>query len=132
MTALAASRKIGVETAQPSTVDRKDRGRSVSAPNARRGASEVCRETILGGRRPDRRADETDFNDLDWLARQLDRYWPGRRLEIFVEEFGWNTEHETSGWLYVFSRKKQAAQFKGAPRRRKASAHQHDVLVQAL
>jgi hypothetical protein len=55
------------------------------------------------------RAGRVDFNDLDWLARQLDRYWPGRRLQIFVEEFGWNTEHEASGWLYVVSRQKQAA-----------------------
>jgi hypothetical protein len=51
-----------------------------------------------------------DLNDLDWLARQLDRYWPRQRLQLFVEEFGWNTEHEASGWLYVVSREEQAAQ----------------------
>jgi hypothetical protein len=51
-----------------------------------------------------------DFNDLDWLARQLDHYWPGRSLRLFVEEFGWNTEHEASGWLYYVSREKQAAE----------------------
>jgi hypothetical protein len=50
-----------------------------------------------------------DFNDLDWLAHNLDRYWPGRRLQIFIEEFGWNTEHEASGWPYFVSRKRQAA-----------------------
>jgi hypothetical protein len=55
------------------------------------------------------RAGRVDFNDLDWLVRQLDRYWPGRRLQLFIEEFGWNTEHEASGWLYVVSRRKQAA-----------------------
>jgi hypothetical protein len=49
-----------------------------------------------------------DFNDLDWLLRQLDRYWPRRRLQLFIEEFGWNTEHEARGWLYVVSRKVQA------------------------
>jgi hypothetical protein len=55
------------------------------------------------------RAGRIDFNDLDWLVRQLDRYWPKRRLQLFIEEFGWNTEHEASGWLYVVSRKRQAA-----------------------
>jgi hypothetical protein len=50
-----------------------------------------------------------DFNDLDWLIRQLDRYWPRRRLQLFIEEFGWNTEHAARGWLYVVSRTKQAA-----------------------
>jgi hypothetical protein len=50
-----------------------------------------------------------DFNDLDWLTRTLDRYWPRRRLQLFIEEFGWNTEHEATGWLYVVSREKQAA-----------------------
>jgi hypothetical protein len=54
------------------------------------------------------RPGRVDFNDLDWLLRQLDRYWPGRRLQIFIEEFGWNTEHEASGWLYYVSRQKQA------------------------
>ncbi len=50
-----------------------------------------------------------DFNDLDWLAQQLDRYWPKRHLQLFVDEFGWNTEHEALGWFYVVSRPKQSA-----------------------
>ena len=50
-----------------------------------------------------------DFDDLDWLGRRLDRLWPGRHLKIFVDEFGWNTEHEALGWLYYVPRKKQAA-----------------------
>jgi hypothetical protein len=50
-----------------------------------------------------------DFDDLDWLARRLDRLWPRRHLKIFVDEFGWNTEHEAFGWLYYVPRKKQAA-----------------------
>jgi hypothetical protein len=54
------------------------------------------------------RVRRVDFNDLDWLLRQLDRYWPGRRLKLFVDEFGWNTEHEAVGWLYVVSRQQQA------------------------
>jgi hypothetical protein len=55
-----------------------------------------------------------DLDDLDWLGRQLDRYWPSRRLPIFVEEFGWNTEHAALGWLYFVSRKKQAARLETA------------------
>ena len=55
------------------------------------------------------RALRVDFNDLDWLTRQLDRYYPRRRLQLFISEFGWNSEHEALGWLYVVSRKKQAA-----------------------
>jgi hypothetical protein len=55
------------------------------------------------------RRGRVDFNDLDWLVRQLDRHWPRRRLRLFIEEFGWNTEHEASGWLYVVPREKQAA-----------------------
>jgi hypothetical protein len=50
-----------------------------------------------------------DFDDLDWLGRRLDRYWPRRHLRIFVSEFGWNTEHGAYGWLYVVPRPKQAA-----------------------
>jgi hypothetical protein len=57
-----------------------------------------------------------DFNDLDWLIKQLDRYWPGRRLQIFIEEFGWNTEHEARGWLYVVSRQQQALRLSQAYR----------------
>jgi hypothetical protein len=49
-----------------------------------------------------------DFNDMDWLLTQLDRYWPRRHLQVFIDELGWNTEHEALGWLYVVSRKKQA------------------------
>jgi hypothetical protein len=56
------------------------------------------------GHRPKR----VDFDDLDWLARELDRYWPRRHLRMFVAEFGWNTEHEGQGWLYVVPREKQA------------------------
>jgi polysaccharide biosynthesis protein PslG len=55
------------------------------------------------------RAGRVDLNDVDWLGRKLDRYYPGRHLQIFVEEFGWNTEHAARGWLYIVSRKKQAA-----------------------
>jgi len=55
-----------------------------------------------------------DFDDLDWLKRRLDQLWPHRRLKIFIDEFGWNTEHEALGWLYYVSRKKQAANLRKA------------------
>jgi hypothetical protein len=55
-----------------------------------------------------------DFDDLDWLIRQLDRIWPRRHLRILVDEFGWNTEHEALGWLYVVPRRKQASDLRKA------------------
>jgi hypothetical protein len=55
-----------------------------------------------------------DFDDLDWLLRQLDRYWPRRHLRLFIDEFGWNTEHEAQGWLYHVSRRQQAARLRKA------------------
>jgi hypothetical protein len=61
-----------------------------------------------------KRAHRVDFDDLDWLKRRLDRLWPRRHLKIFVDEFGWNTEHEALGWLYYVSRKKQAADLQRA------------------
>ncbi len=60
------------------------------------------------------RSGRLDFNDLDWLLQRLDRYWPGRRLRLFIDEFGWNTEHEATGWLYVVSRKQQAVDLRRA------------------
>jgi hypothetical protein len=62
------------------------------------------------GKRPLR----VDFDDLDWLGKRLDRLWPGRHLKIFIDEFGWNTEHEALGWLYYVSRTKQAANLRKA------------------
>jgi hypothetical protein len=61
-----------------------------------------------------KRALRVDFDDLDWLKGRLDRLWPRRHLKIFVDEFGWNTEHEALGWLYYVSRKKQAADLRKA------------------
>jgi hypothetical protein len=55
-----------------------------------------------------------DFDDLDWLKGRLDRLWPRRHLKIFIDEFGWNSEHEALGWLYYVSRKKQAANLRKA------------------
>jgi hypothetical protein len=55
-----------------------------------------------------------DFDDLDWLAGQLDRYWPRRHLRLFIDEFGWNTEHAAQGWLYYVSRQQQAIKLRKA------------------
>jgi hypothetical protein len=82
-------------------------------PNGRRPRLDMFGVNPYTERRIDmalpKRPRRVDFNDLDWLVRQLDRSWPGRRLQLFIEEFGWNTEHEASGWLYVVSRQNQAA-----------------------
>jgi hypothetical protein len=55
-----------------------------------------------------------DFDDLDWLGRRLDQAWPRRHLKIFIDEFGWNTEHAAQGWNYHVSRKKQAINLRTA------------------
>jgi hypothetical protein len=55
-----------------------------------------------------------DFDDLDWLLRQLDKDWPGKQLKLFIGEFGWNTEHGAQGWLYVVTRAQQARKLKTA------------------
>jgi hypothetical protein len=87
--------------------------RHMVLPNGRRPRLDMFGINPYTERRLDmslpHRTGRLDFNDLDWLIRQLDRYWPRRRLQLFVEEFGWNTEHAARGWLYVVSRKKQAA-----------------------
>jgi hypothetical protein len=94
--------------------------RNMVLPNGRRPQLDMFginpyTERQLNMKHP-HRPGRVDLNDLDWLGRQLDRYWPGRRLQIFVEEFGWNTEHEANGWLYVVSRKQQAARLSEAYR----------------
>jgi hypothetical protein len=61
-----------------------------------------------------KRAGRVDFDDLDWLKKRLDRLWPRRHLKIFVDEFGWNTQHESLGWLYYVSPKQQAANLRKA------------------
>jgi hypothetical protein len=55
-----------------------------------------------------------DLDDLDWLSHRLNTLWPRRHLTIFIDEFGWNTEHEAQGWLYYISRKKQATDLQKA------------------
>src|SRR4051794_3512660 len=61
-----------------------------------------------------KRPHRLDFDDLDWLSAQLDRIWPGRHVSIFIGEFGWNTEHGGSGWLYVVPRDQQAQKLRQA------------------
>ena len=74
-----------------------------------------------------------DFDDLDWLVKQLDRDWPGQHLKLFIGEFGWNTEHGAQGWLYTVSRAEQAWKLgDGVPARRVAEAGRHHLLVPAV
>lgn len=49
-----------------------------------------------------------DLNDMDSLAEILDRAWPGRRLQIFIMEWGIPTEHGNRDWLFFTSRREQA------------------------
>jgi hypothetical protein len=92
--------------------------RNMVLPNGRRPQLDMFGINPYTERRLDmalpHRPGRVDLNDLDWLIRQLDRYWPRRRLQLFIEEFGWNTEHEARGWLYFVSRKKQAARLSKA------------------
>src|SRR4029079_351956 len=57
-----------------------------------------------------------DFDDLDWFLAQLDRYYPGRNLKIFIGEFGGNTERGAQGWLYTVTRQMQAQRLTAAYR----------------
>ncbi|HEY3072564.1 MAG TPA: hypothetical protein VGJ46_07070, partial [Candidatus Limnocylindrales bacterium] len=94
--------------------------RNMVLPNGRRpkldmfGINPYTERPINGGypRRPGR----VDLDDLDWLGRQLDRYYPSRHLQIFIGEFGWITEHEATGWLYVVTWEEQAARLTRAYR----------------
>jgi hypothetical protein len=87
--------------------------RYMTLPNGRRPRLDLFGINPFTERRIDmalpHRKGRIDINDLDWLVRRLDHYWPGRRLRLFLDEFGWNTEHEAVGWLYVVSRAQQAA-----------------------
>lgn len=49
-----------------------------------------------------------DFNDLDTLARLIDRVYPRRRLGIFVGEFGFQTEGANYQYPYTMPRDEQA------------------------
>jgi hypothetical protein len=55
-----------------------------------------------------------DLDDLDWLHRRLGELWPRRHLKLFIDEVGWNTEHEAQGWLYFVSRSEQAVKLRQA------------------
>jgi hypothetical protein len=92
--------------------------RYMTLPNGRRPRLDLFGINPFTERRIDmaqpHRKGRIDINDLDWLLRRLDHYWPRRRLRLFLDEFGWNTEHEAMGWLYVASRAQQAADLKRA------------------
>ncbi len=87
-------------------------------PNGRRPRLDMFAINPFTERRLDlslrKRPLRVDFDDLDWLGHHLDRLWPRRHLKIFIDELGWNTEHEALGWLYYVPRKKQAADLRKA------------------
>jgi hypothetical protein len=58
------------------------------------------------------RPGRVDIDDLDWLVGRLDRIYPGRRLRLFISEFGWNTEHGAIGWGFYVSRAEQATRLR--------------------
>jgi hypothetical protein len=94
--------------------------RNMVLPNGRRPKLDMFGINPYTERRLDmalpHRPGRVDLNDLDWLGRQLDRFYPNQRLPIFIGELGWNTEHESQGWLYVASRAEQAARLRSAYR----------------
>jgi hypothetical protein len=45
-----------------------------------------------------------DFGGLDDLARRLDRYYPGKRVELFLSEFTLPTDHASPVFSYWFTR----------------------------
>ena len=57
-----------------------------------------------------------DINDLDWLLRRLDQAYPGKRLRIFIGEFGWQTSHGNEQWFWYVPMKQQARDLTAAYR----------------
>jgi hypothetical protein len=57
-----------------------------------------------------------DINDLDWLLRRLDQLYPGKRLRVFIGEFGWQTEHGNDQWFWFVPMKQQAEDLTAAYR----------------
>jgi hypothetical protein len=53
-----------------------------------------------------------DFNDLDSLAADLDRYYPRRRIGLFLSETGNLTEHANGDWFFLTTRADQAARIR--------------------
>lgn len=49
-----------------------------------------------------------DFDDVDTLAAQLDRYYRGRHVQLFLSETGTPTDHPNHDWLYFTTRADQA------------------------
>jgi hypothetical protein len=49
-----------------------------------------------------------DFDDLDSLAADLDRFYPRKQIRLFLSESGTPTEHGNAEWFYYTSRADQA------------------------
>jgi hypothetical protein len=94
--------------------------RNMKLPDGRRPRMDLFGINPYSERRP-RMADRlvgkrVDFNDLDWLAKALDRAYPGRRMRIFIGEFGWQTEHGNTQWFWFVPRRQQAVDLTAAYR----------------
>jgi hypothetical protein len=94
--------------------------RNMKLPDGRRPRMDLFGINPYSERRP-RLADplvgkRVDFNDLDWLTKALDRAYPGRKMRIFIGEFGWQTEHGNTQWFWFVPRRQQAADLTAAYR----------------
>jgi hypothetical protein len=89
-------------------------------PDGRRPRLDLFGMNPYSERRPDlaerQEGNRVDLNDLDWLLRRLDAAYPGRRLKVFVSEFGWQTEHGNDQWFWFVPRPQQAADLRAAYR----------------
>lgn len=55
-----------------------------------------------------------DFSDLDRLAKTLDHYYPGKRLKLFLSEWGVPTDHKDYEVWFFISRREQVKWIKAA------------------
>ena len=49
-----------------------------------------------------------DFDDLDTLAAELDAFYPGKHMKLFLSESGIPTEHGNVDWFFHTTRPEQA------------------------
>lgn len=55
-----------------------------------------------------------DFSDLGRLAKTLDHYYPGKRLKLFLSEWGVPTDHKDAEVWFFVSRREQVKWIKAA------------------
>jgi hypothetical protein len=88
-------------------------------PDGRRPRLDMYGMNPYGRRRIDLRlgrvdAKFMDLNDMDSLAGILDRAYPGRRIPIFIAEWGVPTEHGNRDWVWFTTRREQAKRVRDA------------------